>query len=545
MNVKILLFLLVLSSANLYSQPSEEWVKRYNGSGNSFDIVSDLILGSNNDIFVFGSSSGAGSLYDFTIIKYDRDGNTKWIQYYNGKGNSTDQINSACLDLHNNSYVTGFTTDLSFISSLTTAKYDSSGNLIWMKEFRNSLFSNGYGVDIAVDQSGNILVCGAVRHITSGKYSTVILKYSSDGNLSGSLIYDSTGISETVPVKIKTGANGDIAVAGSSIIPPGRKDMNVTLIKVFPEIASSVNINGSSNEEDEITDIITDKAGNIYICGNMRNTLSSSDFYYAKLDTSGEIVWQGNYNGIGNNIDIPYAITLDETGNIYLTGYSKSSTAAGSEDVLTVKISPSGNLMWSRLYDGAGNGTDQGITIAAGTEGSVYVGGGTDRESNDMVYLLIKYDSEGNLQWTEDYYVSDISEDFIYEVKLDLKNNIYVTGISSGINSAYDFATIKYSQTTDIIRTSNNIPDDFYLNQNFPNPFNPSTNLEFGISRSGFVSLKVYDLLGNEVITLVNEIKTPGIYNVKFDGISLPSGIYFYALRSGSFNEAKSMIILK
>lgn len=174
--------------------------------------------------------------------------------------------------------------------------------------------------------------------------------------------------------------------------------------------------------------------------------------------------------------------------------------------------------MWSRLYDGAGNGTNQGITIAAGTDGSVYVGGGTDRESNDMVYLLIKYDSEGNLQWTEDYYVSDISEDFIYEVKLDLKNNIYVTGISSGINSAYDFATIKYSQTTDIIRTSNNIPEDFYLNQNFSESFQPLYKSGIWNLGSGFVSLKVYDLLGNEVITLVNEIMSPGIYNIKFDG---------------------------
>lgn len=114
-----------------------------------------------------------------------------------------------------------------------------------MKEFRNSLFSNGYGVDIAVDQSGNILVCGAVRHILSGKSSTVILKYSNDGNLTGSLIYDSTGITETLPVKIMTGASGNIAVAGSSKNSTNGKNMNVTLINDFPKIARSVDINGS------------------------------------------------------------------------------------------------------------------------------------------------------------------------------------------------------------------------------------------------------------------------------------------------------------
>ena len=544
MKIKSILFFIILYSANLYSQPTEEWVRRYNGPGNSFDVVSDLILGNNNNVFVYGSGSGKGSLYDFTIINYDRDGNTKWIQYYNGPGNSTDQINSACTDIQNNSYVTGFTTDLSFISSLTTAKYDSSGNLIWIKEYRNSLFSNGYGVDIALDQSGNILVCGAVRHIISGKYSTVILKYSNEGNLSGSLIYDSTGITETLPVKIMIGASGNIAVAGSSEYSTDDKNMNVTLINDFPKITRSVDINGSSNEDDEITGMIQDNENNIYICGNMRNTLSSSDYYYAKLDTGGNIILHGNYNGSGNNIDIPYAITLDGTGNIYLTGYSKISSATGSEDVLTLKISPSGNLIWKRLYDGAGNGTDQGITITAGTDGNVYVGGGTDRESNDMIYLLIKYDSAGNLKWTEDYYVSDLSEDFIYDVKLDQGQNIYVTGISSGINSAYDFATIKYSQTTDI-RTSNSIPEDFFLNQNFPNPFNPSTNLEFGISRSGFVSLKVYDLLGNEIAVLINEYILSGRYLVKFDGSSLASGIYFYTFTAGNYTDKKKMILMK
>lgn len=106
---------------------------------------------------------------------------------------------------------------------------------------------------------------------------------------------------------------------------------------IFQKLPGLLILMGASNEDDEITGMISDNESNIYICGNIRNTLSSSDYYFAKLDTGGNIILQGNFNGTGNNIDIPYAITLDETGNIYLTGYSKSSTAAGSEDVLTVK----------------------------------------------------------------------------------------------------------------------------------------------------------------------------------------------------------------
>lgn len=92
---------------------------------------------------------------------------------------------------------------------------------------------------------------------------------------------------------------------------------------------------------------------------------------------------------------------------------------------------------------------------------------------------------------------------------------------------------------------NNEIPGSFFLSQNYPNPFNPSTNLEFGISNPEFVSLIVYDLLGNKIKTLVNEVKPAGSYKIKFDGSGLSSGIYFYALTAGNFTDKKKMIIMK
>ncbi|MBK6773674.1 MAG: T9SS type A sorting domain-containing protein [Ignavibacteria bacterium] len=74
------------------------------------------------------------------------------------------------------------------------------------------------------------------------------------------------------------------------------------------------------------------------------------------------------------------------------------------------------------------------------------------------------------------------------------------------------------------------------LSQNYPNPFNPVTNLEFGISKSGFVSLKIYDVIGRELFTLVNESKQPGYYKIKFDAGNLSSGVYFYRLVVSSPN---------
>lgn len=88
------------------------------------------------------------------------------------------------------------------------------------------------------------------------------------------------------------------------------------------------------------------------------------------------------------------------------------------------------------------------------------------------------------------------------------------------------------------------IPNAF-LFQNFPNPFNPTTTIKFSVQKSQFVTLKVIDILGREITTLVNEEKAPGTYRVKFDGSNLTSGIYFYHIQMGSFSKTKKLILIK
>jgi hypothetical protein len=88
-------------------------------------------------------------------------------------------------------------------------------------------------------------------------------------------------------------------------------------------------------------------------------------------------------------------------------------------------------------------------------------------------------------------------------------------------------------------------PDKFSLTQNFPNPFNPETVISFQLPSEGMVTLKVYDVLGKEVATLVNEKKLAGKYDVKFDGSKLASGVYFYRLSANNFNAVKKFVLMK
>lgn len=97
---------------------------------------------------------------------------------------------------------------------------------------------------------------------------------------------------------------------------------------------------------------------------------------------------------------------------------------------------------------------------------------------------------------------------------------------------------------SDVIEVDINI-SDFSLSQNYPNPFNPTTNIEYRIADFGYVTLKIFDILGNEVVTLVNENKEPGIYTINFNAEILTSGIYFYELRADDFREVKKLALIR
>ena len=117
---------------------------------------------------------------------------------------------------------------------------------------------------------------------------------------------------------------------------------------------------------------------------------------------------------------------------------------------------------------------------------------------------------------------------------------VYVSGYGEVSGNPSEIITIKYALSPAIVQQiSSEVPNGYLLHQNCPNPFSPSTRIKYQIIEPGYVSLKVYDILGNEFTTLVNEEISPGTYEATFDASGLSSGIYFYTLRTGSFAETK------
>jgi hypothetical protein len=149
-------------------------------------------------------------------------------------------------------------------------------------------------------------------------------------------------------------------------------------------------------------------------------------------------------------------------------------------------------------------------------------------EPNDSAKLVFIYPL-----WIPEYENPQVIwTDSIVILNNSLNNNILL------LPTKVDFPVNVYSHI-------NFYPEHFLLSRNYPNPFNPTTTIKYQIPQQEFVTINIYDILGNVIATLVNGEKRSGSYEVEFSGAGLPSGIYFYQLSAGSFIETKKMILIK
>jgi len=145
---------------------------------------------------------------------------------------------------------------------------------------------------------------------------------------------------------------------------------------------------------------------------------------------------------------------------------------------------------------------------------------------NDFLLRCIVSDSVNTTITSNEFYVYVVPEYF-----------------QDGMLKKLSFAEGKLSESTETISSTN--LTDYSLNQNYPNPFNPTTTIEYNLPKEGFVSLKVYDILGKEIVSLVNESQSKGKHSIVLDASHLASGLYFYQIQSNEFSFIRKMILTK
>lgn len=432
------------STVKYSSDGVRQWVARYNGPGFSDDKATGMAVDDSGMVYVTGSSEGSDTGSDYVTIKYDSDGVQQWKAHYDGPANGDDVAVGIAFDGLGGVCVGGYGQGSGTAEDYITVKYNSEGGQEWMRCYDGPSNADDVASDIAIDSSGNVYVTGYSEGSSTKKdYATV--KYDRDGIQQWIARYNGPGNHYDQPYDLVVDGSGNAYITGKSKNSDLRYEY--ATVKYGPDGIQRwvTHYHGPGMLEDEATAIAVDDSGNVYVTGTSWG--SSSCFDYATIKYDSEVIqrWVTRYDGPGNSCDGANALALDYFGNIYVTG--KSSGSGPFCDYGTVKYRSDGDMEWAVLFNGPGNGSDEANAIAVDDSGHVYVTGYTSCSDGDKDYATIKYSPDGILEWMACYDGPGYSSDVATGLGIDASGNVYVTGYSGahGPWQGYDYATVKYT----------------------------------------------------------------------------------------------------
>jgi hypothetical protein len=449
------------------AQPPTAWVARYEGPGNSYDEARRVAVDGAGNVYVTGTARTTiyHSTNDYVTVKYDASGNELWVARYNGPGNGDDSVNAIAADAAGNVYVTGRSSDASGRNNdYATVKYDPEGNELWVARYNGPGNGNDEARALALDATGNVYVTGgSTGSGTSTDYATI--KYDANGNEIWVARHNGPGSGSDSAITLALDSEGNVYVAGGSTGVGTGSDTTTIKYDAEGNEIWTARYSSPGNRPDGAGFITLDDAGNVYVAGSSFARMGpqgTSLFAYVtlKYDSDGNQLWVQHYSGPFNFDDVVRGLGVDGAGNVYVTGESRGSITGNLVDYATIKYDADGNQIWVQRYNGPGNSADAARALALDRAGNVYVTGASGGSGTGNDYATVKYDPGGNELWVARY--TSGPNDTATALVLDGSGNLYVTGHSTGTN--FDYATVKYAAVanlrltvTDSQRTDNGI----------------------------------------------------------------------------------------
>ncbi len=527
------------------AQVDTAWIRYYDGPAHSIDIARAIAIDAADNVYVTGESMDASGHYDFATVAYTTNGDTLWARRFNGAADNDDRAGAVAVDKSGNVYVAGTSvTDINFGGDFAVVKYSPIGDKLW------SAIYNGFGgysaemfAAMALDSFGNVLVTGYSNNSLQDDPldNFALVKYSPSGV---ALDTARDGAQEFSSTSLACDNAGNAYVTGAAIYSGGQYFVSSAFDAGFHGTGALWHFS-TPHSVNAGRAIAVDASSNFYAAGRVYEN-STAYFTVIKYSPDGTEQWATHCNGPDGTSGEPYALAVDGQGRVFATGRNWRGTL--DQHIFTAAYSPNGDTLWTAYYDDD-TGDETALGLALDNAGSVIVAGYDciNKFNTDLVALA--YGVDGQRKWVYTYNGESNSHDYGFAVAVDHTGNVYVAGQVTRPGSGQDFVVIKLVPSASPVHEADaQVPQVLALEQNYPNPFNPSTRIGYrveGIGDRVWVTLKVYDVLGREVGTLVNEKKAPGSYEVSFDASAHASGVYFYRLTASGFVQTRKMILVR
>jgi len=367
-----------------------QWTSRYNNPAmNDDDEAISLTTDDMGNVYVTGFSKGNGTFKDYLTVKYSPSGNELWTARYNGTGNDDDIAVSVEVTNSGNVIVSGTSVGDLTSEDYLTIMYNSNGAEQWTARYNYDLVDD---IEIAksmtVDGFGNVYVTGFSYGLSKNEDYAVV-KYNSSGSEQWVARYNGPSDSYDISTDIITDISGNVYVTGYSFDNVSLEDYATIKYNSYGEQQWVSKFNGASGKFDIANSITTDNAGNVFVTGYSFDVNSSEDYATIKYNSAGGQQWVSLYNGTGNDFDIATSIKSDVNGNVYVAGYSYGSGT--QEDFATVKYNSNGDQQWAEIFNGDADSSDIAASLAIDQSGNIYTSGYSYVTSSGFDFITIKY----------------------------------------------------------------------------------------------------------------------------------------------------------
>ena len=578
------IYILILTlSELLFAQtpPDTSWIRVFGGS--NIDIAHDVEQTGDGGYILTGytRSYGTASGRNVLLIKTDSNGNLLWVNGYGG--NNDDEGYEVKQTIDGGYVVCGLTNSFgSGMKDVFLIKTDSLGNLLWTRVFGGSNDDEGYS--FVINNDGSFLIAGVTSSFTSGGRDVYLIKTDANGNFQWQKNLGGLGSDGAWEIQ-KTNDNSFIIAGWTFSSGPGSLG-NAMLMKVDSS-GNQIWLKAYGGTDVDRGYSVKQTTDGGYILTGYTSSFGNGldDMSLIKTDNLGNQQWMKTFGGSGR--DYGYSVQQTFDGGYAIVGYTLS-FGAGSDDVYLVKTDAGGNLQWFKTYGGSASEVAHTIKITNDV-GFIICGHTLSSGAGLHDVYLIKLqtiipvelnsftanaiDNKVHIRWITSSELNNLG----FEVQRKLsgtKSNWESIGFVEGKGTTTDINRYvfidndpvngktlyrlkqidrdgSFSYSNEVVVEINSHPTESILYQNYPNPFNPSTMISWQSPVSGWQTLKVYDILGNEIATLVDEYRDAGRYEVEFNaaetrsGVSLPSGVYLYKLSIGNFYKIKKMLYLR